>query len=392
MIRKNIILVIFLSSFLFSEGKMPAFAGSGDACRTAGGHCVLQLMGTACGGNEDNKGAMDCPESEGCCAPRAGTEPTPTPTPTPPGSGGAFDYTPMEKIPGFESVGSDFPKYVVAIYKFGIWTIGIAGLLMITLGGFMYITSAGNTASMGKAKGYITDAIIGIIMALTAYLLLYTINPDLLTIKSISNSGGGGTGGGGGAGGGGAAGQCCVKANDPGTGDYGNYEKNCAEASGGTCSEGYQLQTGACGSLKACGGGSGSGSCKPLTGGPCSPSNLQGKCNWNAEEASGICNAESGGVENKASGVDVCTDGKSFSWGLFQINLTCQCKTAFAPQKARGCINKAGHVVDESSYNSCVANYTQAGPNIGKACELYKYGGWSQWGANSNCKYNPKKP
>lgn len=101
---------------------------------------------------------------------------------------GSFDYTPMEKIPGFDATG-DFSTYILAIYKFGIWTIGLSALLMIMIGGFMYITSAGNNASMEKAKGIITDAIIGIIMALSAYLLLYIINPELVKIKAISTSG-----------------------------------------------------------------------------------------------------------------------------------------------------------------------------------------------------------
>lgn len=100
----------------------------------------------------------------------------------------SYDYTPMENIPGFSKSG-DFVAYILSIYKFGIWGIGIAALLMIMIGGFMYITSAGNNASMEKAKGIITDAIIGILMALTAWLLLYIINPELVKIKTISLSG-----------------------------------------------------------------------------------------------------------------------------------------------------------------------------------------------------------
>ncbi|HPN96905.1 MAG TPA: pilin [Candidatus Moranbacteria bacterium] len=100
-------------------------------------------------------------------------------------------YTPMENIPGFENAGGDFAVYMTNIYKFGVWAIGIAALLMISVGAFSYLTSAGNNAQMGKAKEIITNAIIGVVMALTAYLLLYTINPDLVKIKSISNGGSG---------------------------------------------------------------------------------------------------------------------------------------------------------------------------------------------------------
>jgi hypothetical protein len=100
-----------------------------------------------------------------------------------------LNYTPMEKIPGLTTNSGNFVTYVLAIYKFGIWTIGIAALLMIMIGGFMYIASAGNNASMEKAKGIIYDSVIGILMALTAWLLLYVINPELVKIKEVSLSG-----------------------------------------------------------------------------------------------------------------------------------------------------------------------------------------------------------
>jgi hypothetical protein len=57
---------------------------------------------------------------------------------------------------------------------------------MLVFGGYTYITSAGNNSSMETAKRIITDAIVGIIMALTAYLLLYVINPDLVKMKKLA--------------------------------------------------------------------------------------------------------------------------------------------------------------------------------------------------------------
>ncbi|MFZ2188473.1 MAG: transglycosylase SLT domain-containing protein [Candidatus Moraniibacteriota bacterium] len=96
-----------------------------------------------------------------------------------------FDYSPMEEIPGFGRPAS-YEAYILAVYKFGLWTVGISAILMISIGAFMYITSAGNTSSMGKAKEIIFDAIAGVILALTSYVLLYTINPNLLDIKGVN--------------------------------------------------------------------------------------------------------------------------------------------------------------------------------------------------------------
>ena len=100
-----------------------------------------------------------------------------------------FQYQLLEAFPGFYAANAtpNFPSFILALYKFGIWTVGIAGLFMLTIGGFMYMSSAGNTATASKAKGVIEDAIIGIIAAMCAYLILYIINPDLtkLTLTFI---------------------------------------------------------------------------------------------------------------------------------------------------------------------------------------------------------------
>jgi hypothetical protein len=95
-------------------------------------------------------------------------------------------YTLLESFPGFFSAGqdmTDLPTMIVAIYKFGIWTVGIAGLFMLVIGGFKYMTSAGNTAEVSTAKGIIWDSLLGITAALAAYLILYVINPDLTKLN-----------------------------------------------------------------------------------------------------------------------------------------------------------------------------------------------------------------
>ncbi len=104
---------------------------------------------------------------------------------------GQFSYTPLEKIPG-ASTAKTLPQYIEGIYKFGIWTVGIAALFMLTIGGFVYMTSGGNTSTLSRAKGYITDALIGLVLALVAYLILNVINPDLvnLNLSKFSEVGG----------------------------------------------------------------------------------------------------------------------------------------------------------------------------------------------------------
>lgn len=94
-------------------------------------------------------------------------------------------YTPMEPIPGSGGVEniSTFPSYIQAIYKFAVWSVGIAALLMISIGGFMYFTAAGNNSKMESAKNIISDALLGLITVMVASLILYKINPDLINLN-----------------------------------------------------------------------------------------------------------------------------------------------------------------------------------------------------------------
>lgn len=96
----------------------------------------------------------------------------------------ATAYEPMEEIPGFGRP-TEFPEYLMALYKFGLWAIGVCAMVMIMIGGYIYLTSAGNTSQTGKAKGIITDALAGLLLALVSYVLLAAINPDLVKFVPI---------------------------------------------------------------------------------------------------------------------------------------------------------------------------------------------------------------
>lgn len=93
-----------------------------------------------------------------------------------------LQYELLEKVPGTENVGSDLKGYLEAIYKVALIIVTLSAVLMVSIGGFMYLTSAGNTSAMGSAKSVIFDSIIGLVIALVAWLILYVINPDLTSI------------------------------------------------------------------------------------------------------------------------------------------------------------------------------------------------------------------
>lgn len=103
----------------------------------------------------------------------------------------ALDYVPISDVPGLENQSQTFPQYIRNIFLAFIWLVGISSLVMIAIGGFWYMTSAGNTARAGTAKDMITDALVGMILALACWIILNTINPDLtkINLTSLSSSG-----------------------------------------------------------------------------------------------------------------------------------------------------------------------------------------------------------
>lgn len=98
------------------------------------------------------------------------------------GQGTGFEYTPLEEIPG-QGKPEDLVSYINALFMFSLAGVGIAALVMVIIGGFLYVSSAGNSAQIDKGKKFITDAIIGVVVMFGSYLLLFTINPDLVNIN-----------------------------------------------------------------------------------------------------------------------------------------------------------------------------------------------------------------
>lgn len=76
-----------------------------------------------------------------------------------------------------------FPEYISAMYRFAIWIAITLGIFMMMVGGFQWLTAGGSPDRVGKAKGYISNAITGIIIALFSFIILQTINPRLVELS-----------------------------------------------------------------------------------------------------------------------------------------------------------------------------------------------------------------
>jgi len=92
---------------------------------------------------------------------------------------------------GGETIGetSSIPGLIRYIYLFALGIVGFTALLSIVIGAFQYTTSAGNPTAIKNAKDRIISAILGIILLLSAVLILNTINPDLVKFElTLPNS------------------------------------------------------------------------------------------------------------------------------------------------------------------------------------------------------------
>lgn len=96
-------------------------------------------------------------------------------------------YTPLVKLPLGEK-GAELSSWTLSTYLSGMLRLIIAlggaiAVLMAIIGGVQYVASGIAPAAKNDAKNRITNAFIGLAIILTSYLLLNTINPDLVNFK-----------------------------------------------------------------------------------------------------------------------------------------------------------------------------------------------------------------
>lgn len=100
---------------------------------------------------------------------------------------GVLAYKPLVAIPGLgEDV--DIPRYLKGIYDFLLSIVGITAVFMMVLGGMRYIAAAGNSSAIADAKNMIEGAITGLLLALFSWVVIDTLNPDLLNITPPATS------------------------------------------------------------------------------------------------------------------------------------------------------------------------------------------------------------
>ncbi len=76
-------------------------------------------------------------------------------------------------------------EYIIAIYNLSLYAGGIAVTVVIMYAGFIWLTSQGNQSTIGRAKDYMANAVLGLLILLGSYAFLYNINPELVHLNGI---------------------------------------------------------------------------------------------------------------------------------------------------------------------------------------------------------------
>lgn len=80
----------------------------------------------------------------------------------------------------------DLPSFINYIYTTSFFVGSFLAVLMIIIGGIQWATPTSNPNVKFAAKKRITNAIVGLILLFTMYLILNAINPDFLRLKDIN--------------------------------------------------------------------------------------------------------------------------------------------------------------------------------------------------------------
>ncbi len=81
----------------------------------------------------------------------------------------------------------DFSSFINGLFKFAIAIGAIVAVLRLAYAGYLYMGQSDMWSHKGQAKTIIADVTLGLLLLLSIYLILYQINPDILTLKALRN-------------------------------------------------------------------------------------------------------------------------------------------------------------------------------------------------------------
>lgn len=87
----------------------------------------------------------------------------------------------------YGSTGGDLSVFINNLFKFALAIGAIGAVLRLSYAGYLYMGQSDMWSHKGQAKGIISDVTLGLLLLLSIWLILYQINPDILTLKALKN-------------------------------------------------------------------------------------------------------------------------------------------------------------------------------------------------------------
>ena len=100
-----------------------------------------------------------------------------------PASALATTITINPNLPGTNPASTGVAGFVANFYSFALIASGILAFGAIVYGGIKYATGKGNLSSESEGKSWITGALWGLLLLAGAYIVLQTVNPNILNLQ-----------------------------------------------------------------------------------------------------------------------------------------------------------------------------------------------------------------
>ena len=75
--------------------------------------------------------------------------------------------------------------YIKAIYDYSLSIVGLIAGITILFAGVIWLTAGGNASAVESAKNWIIASLSGVVLLFASYLILFTINPNLISMKPL---------------------------------------------------------------------------------------------------------------------------------------------------------------------------------------------------------------
>ena len=86
-------------------------------------------------------------------------------------------------LPGSLSVVSSPGGWIKSFYNYALFISGFLAFGAIVYGGIKYAIARGNPSQESEARQWIWSALLGMLLLAAAYLILYTVNPNLVNLS-----------------------------------------------------------------------------------------------------------------------------------------------------------------------------------------------------------------